>query len=50
MWQWLFYWVRAAALGGFLGHNVLAFVSAVNSGAVGTYALTLMRMRKWGRI
>eukprot|EP01051_Picozoa_sp_SAG22_P001635 SAG22_NODE_66_length_22936_cov_626.714279_20_plen_1767_part_00 len=34
-------WVGAAALGGFLGQNVDAFVSAVISGAAGTYVLTL---------
>eukprot|EP01051_Picozoa_sp_SAG22_P005929 SAG22_NODE_370_length_11576_cov_83.771456_4_plen_2189_part_00 len=34
-------WVGAAALGGFLGQNVAAFVSAVISGAAGTYVLTL---------
>eukprot|EP01051_Picozoa_sp_SAG22_P011004 SAG22_NODE_1024_length_5987_cov_3.799932_4_plen_623_part_00 len=38
----LFSWVGAAALGGFLGQNVAAFVSAVISGAAGTYVLTLM--------
>eukprot|EP01050_Picozoa_sp_SAG11_P009303 SAG11_NODE_864_length_6839_cov_4.807567_4_plen_343_part_00 len=38
----LFSWVGAAALGGFLGTNVQAFVSAVISGAAGTYVLTLM--------
>eukprot|EP01051_Picozoa_sp_SAG22_P022633 SAG22_NODE_5496_length_1003_cov_97.555310_1_plen_109_part_10 len=38
----LFSWVGAAALGGFLGRNVQAFVSAVISGAAGTYVLTLM--------
>eukprot|EP01050_Picozoa_sp_SAG11_P010884 SAG11_NODE_1116_length_5800_cov_21.451149_2_plen_675_part_00 len=37
----LFSWVGAAALGGFLGRNVQAFVSAVISGAAGTYVLTL---------
>ena len=37
----LFSWVGAAALGGFLGKNVFAFVSAVISGAAGTYVLTL---------
>eukprot|EP01051_Picozoa_sp_SAG22_P004372 SAG22_NODE_232_length_14402_cov_58.042159_2_plen_579_part_00 len=37
----LFSWVGAAALGGFLGQNVAAFVSAVISGAAGTYVLTL---------
>ena len=37
----LFSWVGAAALGGFLGINVQAFVSAVISGAAGTYVLTL---------
>eukprot|EP01052_Picozoa_sp_SAG31_P015179 SAG31_NODE_968_length_10678_cov_4.493619_3_plen_625_part_00 len=37
----LFSWVGAAALGGYLGRNVQAFVSAVISGAVGTYVLTL---------
>lgn len=35
-------WVGAAALGGFLGENVAAFVSAVISGAAGTYVLTMM--------
>ena len=30
------------ALGGFLGQNVAAFVSAVISGAAGTYVLTLV--------
>eukprot|EP01052_Picozoa_sp_SAG31_P024531 SAG31_NODE_2093_length_6459_cov_3.398585_3_plen_494_part_00 len=34
-------WVGAAALGGFLGSDVAAFVSAVISGAAGTYVLTL---------
>ena len=38
----LFSWVGAAALGGFLGQNVDAFVSAVISGAAGTYVLLLM--------
>eukprot|EP01051_Picozoa_sp_SAG22_P012201 SAG22_NODE_1246_length_5017_cov_20.060175_2_plen_602_part_00 len=38
----LYSWVGAAALGGFLGRNVQAFVSAVISGAAGTYVLTLM--------
>eukprot|EP01050_Picozoa_sp_SAG11_P015408 SAG11_NODE_1995_length_3950_cov_42.467151_1_plen_638_part_00 len=38
----LFSWVGAAALGGFLGRNVQAFVSAVISGAAGTYVLTLV--------
>eukprot|EP01051_Picozoa_sp_SAG22_P010674 SAG22_NODE_973_length_6217_cov_52.971723_3_plen_1437_part_00 len=38
----LFSWVGAAALGGFLGQNVAAFVSAVISGAAGTYVLTLV--------
>eukprot|EP01051_Picozoa_sp_SAG22_P003283 SAG22_NODE_158_length_16966_cov_26.252446_2_plen_618_part_00 len=38
----LYSWVGAAALGGFLGQNVAAFVSAVISGAAGTYVLTLM--------
>eukprot|EP01051_Picozoa_sp_SAG22_P004819 SAG22_NODE_269_length_13236_cov_124.463424_8_plen_412_part_00 len=37
----LYSWVGAAALGGFLGRNVQAFVSAVISGAAGTYVLTL---------
>eukprot|EP01052_Picozoa_sp_SAG31_P011505 SAG31_NODE_653_length_13152_cov_4.899487_1_plen_747_part_00 len=37
----LYSWVGAAALGGFLGQNVAAFVSAVISGAAGTYVLTL---------
>eukprot|EP01051_Picozoa_sp_SAG22_P007238 SAG22_NODE_502_length_9704_cov_23.436439_5_plen_637_part_00 len=37
----LYSWVGAAALGGFLGQNVAAFVSAVISGATGTYVLTL---------
>jgi hypothetical protein len=37
----LFSWLGAAALGGFLGQNVVAFVSAVISGAAGTYVLTL---------
>ena len=37
----LFSWVGAAALGGFLGQNVQAFVSAVISGAAGAYVLTL---------
>jgi hypothetical protein len=37
----LFSWIGAAALGGYLGRNVQAFVSAVNSGAAGTYVLTL---------
>ena len=37
----LFSWVGAAALGGYLGRNVQAFVSAVISGAAGTYVLTL---------
>ena len=36
----LFSWVGAAALGGYLGRNVAAFVSAVISGAAGTYVLT----------
>eukprot|EP01051_Picozoa_sp_SAG22_P007376 SAG22_NODE_517_length_9528_cov_3.821508_5_plen_203_part_00 len=34
-------WVGAAALGGYLGQSVAAFVSAVISGATGTYVLTL---------
>jgi hypothetical protein len=38
----LYSWIGAAALGGFLGHNVAAFVSAVISGAAGTYVLTLV--------
>ena len=38
----LFSWVGAAALGGFLGSNAVAFVSAVISGAAGTYMLTLV--------
>eukprot|EP01050_Picozoa_sp_SAG11_P018847 SAG11_NODE_2913_length_2842_cov_109.057966_1_plen_623_part_00 len=38
----LYSWVGAAALGGFLGRNVQAFVSAVISGAAGTYVLTLV--------
>jgi hypothetical protein len=38
----LFSWVGAAALGGFLGHDVPAFVSALISGAAGTYVLALM--------
>eukprot|EP01050_Picozoa_sp_SAG11_P001295 SAG11_NODE_55_length_19449_cov_28.630135_4_plen_422_part_00 len=38
----LFSWLGAAALGGFLGRNVVAFVSAVISGAAGTYVLTLV--------
>ena len=37
----LYSWVGSASLGGFLGQNVLAFVSAVISGAAGTYVLTL---------
>eukprot|EP01050_Picozoa_sp_SAG11_P004502 SAG11_NODE_290_length_11190_cov_12.004872_1_plen_566_part_00 len=37
----LFSWVGAAALGGYLGRNVQAFVPAVISGAAGTYVLTL---------
>jgi hypothetical protein len=37
----LYSWVGAAALGGFLGQNVAAFVSAVISGAAGAYAVTL---------
>ena len=37
----LFSWVGVAALGGYLGQNVLAFISAVISGAAGTYVLTL---------
>ena len=35
------YELDSAALGGFLGQNVAAFVSAVISGAAGTYVLTL---------
>ena len=38
----LFSWIGAAALGGFLGQNVNSFVSAVISGAAGTYVLTLV--------
>jgi hypothetical protein len=38
----LYYWIGAAALGGFLGENVAAFVSAVISGAAGIYVLMLM--------
>jgi hypothetical protein len=38
----LFSWLGAAAMGGFLGHNLEAFVSAVISGAAGTYVLTLV--------
>eukprot|EP01050_Picozoa_sp_SAG11_P019610 SAG11_NODE_3155_length_2644_cov_3.394106_2_plen_620_part_00 len=38
----LYSWVGAAALGGFLGRNVAAFVSAVISGAAGSYVLPLM--------
>ena len=37
----LYSWVGAAALGGFLGSNAVAFISAVISGAAGTYVLTL---------
>jgi hypothetical protein len=38
----LYSWIGATALaGGFLGQNVAAFVSAVISGATGTYVLTL---------
>ena len=37
----LYSWVGAAALGGYLGRDVNAFVSAVISGAAGTYMLTL---------
>eukprot|EP01051_Picozoa_sp_SAG22_P003500 SAG22_NODE_172_length_16609_cov_14.370806_2_plen_2010_part_00 len=37
----LFSWVGAAALGGYLGRDVATFVSAVISGAAGTYVLTL---------
>ena len=33
-------WVGAAALGGYLGQDLAAFLSAVISGAAGTYALT----------
>jgi hypothetical protein len=40
--SFLYSWVGAATLGGFLGHNVAAFVSAVISGAAGTYDLTLV--------
>jgi hypothetical protein len=40
--NFLYSWVGASALGGFLGEDVAAFVSAVISGAAGTYALTLM--------
>jgi hypothetical protein len=39
--NFLYSWVGAAALGGFLGQNVAAFVSAVISGAAGAYVLTL---------
>jgi hypothetical protein len=35
-------WIGAAALGGFFGENVLAFVPAVISGAAGIYAITLL--------
>jgi hypothetical protein len=38
----LYSWLGAAALGGFLGENVAAFVSAVISGAAGIYVLTLV--------
>ena len=37
----LFSWVGAAALGGYLGSNFMAFFSAVKSGAAGAYFLTL---------
>ena len=37
----LYSWVGAAALGGFLGSNAVAFVSAVTSGAAGAYQLML---------
>jgi hypothetical protein len=38
----LYSWVGTAAMGGFLGLNVATFVSAVISGAAGTYVLTLV--------
>jgi hypothetical protein len=41
--NFLYSWIGAAGLGGFLGENVAAFVSAVISGVSGTYVLTLMR-------
>ena len=41
MQNFLFSWIGAAALGGFFGENVLAFVPAVISGAAGIYAITL---------
>ena len=37
----LFSWIGAAALGGFIGQNVEAFISAVISGATGTYVVTV---------
>jgi hypothetical protein len=40
--NFIFSWIGAAALGGFLGEDVVAFVSAVISGAAGTYVLTMM--------
>ena len=36
-------WLGMAALGGFVGENVAALVSAVISGAAGSYILKLMR-------
>jgi hypothetical protein len=42
MQNFLFSWIGAAALGGFFGENVLAFVPAVISGAAGIYAITLL--------
>ena len=41
MQNFMFSWIGAAALGGFFGENVLAFVPAVISGAAGIYAITL---------
>jgi hypothetical protein len=38
----LYSWLGVAALGGFLGENVAAFVSAVISGAAGIYVLALI--------
>jgi hypothetical protein len=41
--DFLYSWIGASALGGFLGRNAAAFVSAVISAAAGSYVLTLPR-------
>ena len=44
----LYSWVGAAALGGYLGRNAAAFLSAVISGAAGTFMLTLREDADFG--